>query len=140
MVVGKFCVGDFVSPRTRVTLTEDLKVCFNLLIDTFCFSVRLGVIGGEEGEVIVKEFSKLFDKGRGELWTMIRDYFVVESKAKVNLVEKKGGYFFGGNRFLGRAENYPFSKVMVDHNQQKIKARGSREINDKVIRDLLKEA
>ena len=63
VVVHKFCVGDLVCSGTRVGPTEDPKVCFNLLVDTFCFAVRLRVIGSGKGEVIVEEFPKLFGEG-----------------------------------------------------------------------------
>ena len=39
--------------------------------------------------------------------------------------------------FLGGAENYPFCKPMVDHNQKKVKARGYWQVSDKVAQDLL---
>ena len=55
-------------------------------------------------------------------------------------MKKECGDPFGGDRFLGRAENYPLHKAMVDHNQQGIKTRGGREVSDKVTRDLLKGA
>ena len=41
-------VGDFVGPETRIASTEDPEVCFNLLIDTFCFTVGLKVVRGGE--------------------------------------------------------------------------------------------
>ena len=47
--------------------------------------------------------------------TTIRDDFVKKSKAKEDFVKKEGGDSFGGDRFLGRAENYPLSKSMVYH-------------------------
>ena len=81
MVVGKLSIRDFVSPGTRVGPTEDPKMCLNLLVDMFCFAVRLGVIGGGKGEVIVEESIKLFGEGRGKLWSSIGDDFVIESKA-----------------------------------------------------------
>ena len=137
VIVGEFCMGDFVSPGTRVGSAEDLKVRFNLLVDMFCFTVGLGVIGGGEGEVIVEELSELFDEGRSELWTTIRDDFVVEPKTEVYFVEEKGSYPFGSDGFLDRAENYPLRKAMVDHNQQRIEAGGSREVGDQVTGDLL---
>ena len=43
--------------------TEDLKICFNFLVDPFSLPVRLGVIGSREGEIVVKEFSKFLGKG-----------------------------------------------------------------------------
>ena len=63
VIVGEFRVGDLVGPGTGIEPTENLKVCFNLLVDTFCFTVGLWVIGGGEGQVIVKEFSELLSEG-----------------------------------------------------------------------------
>ena len=72
--------------------------------------------------------------------TTIGDDFVKKSEVKENLVEKEGCDPFGGNRFLGRAENYPLSKSMVYHDQERIEARGDGEVGDKVAGDLLKGA
>ena len=97
MIVGKFSVRDFICLRTRVASTEDPEVHFNILMNTFCFTVRLGVIDSREGEVIVKHHLKFFCKGRGELWTMIRDYFVVKPEKKVDFMEKEVGYSLCGD-------------------------------------------
>ena len=83
MIVGEFCVGDFVSPETGVGPIEDPKVCFDLLVYMFCFAIGLGVIGGGQGEVVIEESSKLLGEGRGELWATIRDDFVVEPEVEV---------------------------------------------------------
>ena len=71
MVVGELCMGDLISPGTGVGPAEDPKVCFNLLVDTFCFAIRLWMVDSGEGEVIVEEFLKLLGKGRSELWATI---------------------------------------------------------------------
>ena len=55
-------------------------------------------------------------------------------------MEKEGGNSLGGDRFLGGAKNHPLSKSMVYHNQERVKARGDREISDEITRDLLKGA
>ena len=39
MSSARFSVRDFVCPGTRVGSTEDPKVRFNFLVDTFCFAV-----------------------------------------------------------------------------------------------------
>ena len=39
VIVREFSMGDLVCPETRVGPAEDLKVCFNLLVDTFSFAV-----------------------------------------------------------------------------------------------------
>ena len=42
---------------SRIGAAEDLKVSFYFLVDSFCFSVRLRVVGGGEGEFITEELS-----------------------------------------------------------------------------------
>ena len=70
----------------------------------------------------------------------IRDDFVKKSKAKEDFVEKERGDSLGSDRFLGRAKNHPLSKPMVDHDQERVKARGEGKICDKIARDLLEGA
>ena len=70
----------------------------------------------------------------------VGDDFIEESEAKEDFVEKEGGNSFGGNRFLSRAENHPLSKSEVYHDQERIKARGDREIGDKIAGNLLEGA
>ena len=67
----------------------------------------------------------------------VRDDFIKKSKTEEDFVEKKGGDSFSGDRFLSRAKNHPLSKPMVDHDQERIKARGDREISDKIAGNLL---
>ena len=81
VIVCKFSIGDLVSPGTRVASTEDPKVCFNLLVNVFSFTIRLRVIHGQEGEVVVKESPQFLDKGGCKLWALISDDLVIESKA-----------------------------------------------------------
>ena len=110
------------------------------MVDTFCFAVGLWVIGGGEREVVVEEFAKLLGESGGELWATIRDDFVVEPEVEVDFVEKEGSYSLGSDGFLCGAENYPLCKAMVNHDQQGIEARGSREVGDQVTGDLLEGA
>ena len=117
VVVGKLCMGDLINPGTRVGPAEDPKVRFDLLVDTFCFTVGLGVIGGGEGEVIVEEFAKFLGESGGKLQAMIRDDFIIEPKVKIYFMEKEDGYPFDDDGFLGGAENYPLHKAIVDHDQ-----------------------
>ena len=138
--MGKLHMRDLIGPGTRVGPTEDPKVGFNLLVDTFRFAIELRVVDSGEREVIVQEFSKFLDKGGGELWAMIGDDFIIESEMEVHLVKEKGSYPFSGDRFLGGAENYPLCKAMVDYNQQGVKTGGGGEVGDEVARDLLEGA
>ena len=69
--------------------------------------------------------------------TLIRNDFVKKSKAKEDFVEKEGGDSFGSDGFLGRAKNHPLSKPMVYHDQERIEARGDREVRDKITGNLL---
>ena len=100
VIVGKLSMRDLICPRTRVGPIEDLKIGFNLLVDTFSFTIGLRVIYGGEGEVIVKEFVKFSSEGGYKLRTLIRDDLVIEPKAEVDFVEKESCYSLGSDGFL----------------------------------------
>ena len=53
VVVNKFGMSYQICPQGGVISIEDSKVCFNFLIDPFCFSLRLGMIGGRQGDIVV---------------------------------------------------------------------------------------
>ena len=120
VVVCEFHMGNFVSPGGRIRSTKDPRIGFYFLVDFFRFPIRLRVVGSGEGKVGVEEFPEFFGKGEDGLWTMIKDNLVIEPKEKVDLVEKKGGDPFCSDCFLCEAENYPLSKRMVDHNQERV--------------------
>ena len=71
------------------------------------------------------------------MWTTIRDNLVIEPEAEVDLVEKEDGNPFCSDHLLCGAENYPLSKSMVNHNQERVKAREGWQVSDEVTRDLL---
>ena len=52
-------------------------------------------------------------------------------------MEEKSSYPFSSDCFLGRAEDYPLHKAVVDHDQERVKVRGVGEVGDEVTRDLL---
>ena len=51
----KLSSGKEIHPFPRVVGTEDVKICFNLLIGSFCLSVCLRVIRGGEFDIVVEE-------------------------------------------------------------------------------------
>ena len=53
VIVSEFCVGDRFGPRCGIIATEDTKIGLDFLVNSFSFAVRLGMIGGGEGEVVV---------------------------------------------------------------------------------------
>ena len=67
----------------------------------------------------------------------IRDDFIKKSKTEEDFVEKEGGDSLGGDRFFSRAKNHPLSKPMVYHDQERVKARGDREIGNEITGNLL---
>ena len=71
---------------------------------------------------------------------MIRDDFVVEAKSFEYFGEEQGSDSGSIDGFLGRAENYPLSKPMVDHDQKGIEAIRKGEVGDQIAGDLLKGA
>ena len=75
------------------------------------------MIGSGEKEVMVENLSKLFCEGGDKLWTMIRDDFITKLKTELDLMKKESSYSLYDDGLLDRAENYPLSKPMVNHDQ-----------------------
>ena len=138
--MSKFGVGDHLGPCGRGVATEDAEISLDFLVDTFCFSIRLRVVSGGEGEIVSEESSEFFGKGGGELRTSIGDDLVIEAEPSVNLVEEKRGNPFGGDGFLRRAENHPLSKPMVYHDQKTVKAVREGKVRDQITGNLLEGA
>ena len=75
MVVGEFGMGDRFCPSGGFTSTKDSEVRFYLLVYPFGLSVRLQVIGGREGEIVLEDASKFLGQFGGKLGSMIGDDF-----------------------------------------------------------------
>ena len=61
-----------VHPFPRVVGTEDMEICFNLLIGSLSLSIHLGVICGGKFDIIVEESCEFSSKGRRELQASVR--------------------------------------------------------------------
>ena len=109
-------------PGLRVVGTEDAEIGFEFLIGSFSLSVGLRVVGSGEFDVIFQETGKLSCERRGELGTTIRDKGVMKAKAFEYIVKKELSDPGCINGFATRSENYPFSKAMVDHDQDRIES------------------
>ena len=74
------------------------------------------------------------------MWSMIGDDFVIEAKYFEYFGEEQGGDSSGIDSFLGRVENYPLSKPMVNHDKKGTKTIRKGEVGDQIAGDLLKGA
>jgi hypothetical protein len=90
------------------------------------------MIGGRGCDGVIKEFSKSFREFRDELRASVRDNLVVESKSAVNMLEEKFCYTLQSDGFQARSNNYPLHKAVVDHDHNRIKSTGGREIHDEI--------
>ena len=138
MIVSEFSMGNVLSPGSRVGAAEDPKISFHLLVNMFSFSISLRVISSGEGEFVAKKFSQFSGEGRSELWSVIRDNLIIETKPFEDFREEQGGDSGGVDGFLGGAENHPLSKPMVDHDQKGIKTVREGKVGDQIAGDLLK--
>ena len=75
--MDKFGRGEELGPFPRVVGAEDPKIGFNILIGLFSLSIRLGVVGRGETNVLFKDTGKFASKGRGKLSASIRDDGVI---------------------------------------------------------------
>ena len=105
----------------RVVGAEDAEISFKFLIGSFSLSVGLRVIGSGKFDVVFQETSKLSCECGGELGTTIRDSGVMEAKSFEYIVKKELGNPGCVNSFVTRSKNYPLSKTMVDHDQDRVK-------------------
>ena len=106
----------------RVVGTEDAEIGFEFLIGLFGLPIGLRVVGGGKFDVVFQETGKLSCECRGELGTTIRDNGVMKTKTFEYVVKKELGDSGCINGFATRSKNYPLSKTMVDHNQDRIES------------------
>ena len=71
--MDKFCRGEELSPFPRVMGAKDPKGGFNLLMGSFGLSIRVGVVGRGEMDVVFETTGKFLGKGRGKLQASVRD-------------------------------------------------------------------
>ena len=57
VIMGEFCEGDVLRPRSGVRATEDPEIGFYFLVDAFGLPISLRVVGSGEGKFITEEFS-----------------------------------------------------------------------------------
>ena len=124
-------------PGLRVVGTEDAEIGFKFLIGSFGLSVGLRVVVGGKFDIVLQETSKLSCECGGKLGTMIRDNGVMETKSFEYVVKKELGDPSCINGFVTRSKNYPLSKTMVDHDQNKVKSQGRWKVGNEVNRELL---
>ena len=134
----EFSGGKELHPFSWVIGAEDAEISLEFLIGSFSLSVGLRVVGGGKSYVVVEETCKFPCEGRSELRTMIRDEGVVKTEVFEYEVKKQLGNPCSVNGLLTRCKNYPLSKAMVDHDHDRIKSRGGREVSDEVNRELFK--
>ena len=48
-IVSEFRKGEELQPIVLLEVTKDMEELFNFLVDSFCFSINLGVEGHREG-------------------------------------------------------------------------------------------
>ena len=49
VIVGEFCEGNVLSPRSRIRATEDLQIGFYFLVHMFGLPISLRVVGSGKG-------------------------------------------------------------------------------------------
>ena len=79
------------------------------------------MISSGKGNIVLKEVSEFLSKGRGELWSSVRDHLGVKAKSRENMGEKELCDSSSIDVFSAGAINYPLHKAMVYHDHNRIK-------------------
>jgi len=95
-------------------------------------SIGLRVIGSRRCNGVIEELSKSFQEFGDELRASIRDELVVKSKSTIDMLKENFCYPFRSNGFQARSNNYPLHEAVVNHNHNRIKSTGGREICDEI--------
>ena len=86
------------------------------------------MVGSREGNIVLEKLGQLLCEGKGKLWTVVQDYFIMETKAGEDIFEKQDGDAGSIDSFVTRDENHPLCKPMVNHDQNRVKTGGQRQI------------
>ena len=95
------------------------------------------MIGCGECEVVLEYSTQFFCEFQGKLRSSIGDDLCVQTEAEKYFVEKEGGNSLSRDSFLRWAENYPLTKAVVHHNQERVKTRGGGKVSDEVTKNLM---
>ena len=81
LIVAKLHERVQLMPHFRVVGAKDSEVDFELLIDSFCFSISLRVVSGTSEHFYSKESHDFTEYLRGKLWSSIREEGIREAKS-----------------------------------------------------------
>ena len=87
----KLSSGKEICPFLRIVGTENVKVCFNLLIGLLNLSVCLRVCSGEL-DIVVGESCQFSSKGRCELWASVGYQGIMKSELLEHMVKERFGH------------------------------------------------
>ena len=88
----KLSGGKEVCSFLRIVGTENVKICFNLLIGSLGLSICLRVICGGKFGIVVEELCKFSGKGRSKLGAFVRYQGVMEAKSFEYIMEEEFGH------------------------------------------------
>ena len=81
VIMHEFCKGNMLCPGGQVRATEDPKVGFDFLVNSFSFSISPWVVCSGESEFVAKKISEFFSECRSKLECLVRDDFIIEAKS-----------------------------------------------------------
>ena len=81
--------GEELGPLVRIVCTKDPKISFNFLVGLFRLPISLWMISSGEADIVFKDSSEFPSESSGELWAVVRDKGIVESKVFEHVVKKE---------------------------------------------------
>ena len=88
VVINEFSLFKGFIPGRRIVNTIDREIELYFAVCSFCSSIGLRVECGSKFVVNSNEVTEFFPEHRVELWSSVREYFVGESKSRINIVQK----------------------------------------------------
>ncbi len=117
IVVGKLSKGEPIAPVGLSIVDKDVEILFNLLVDSLCLSISLGVehSGGVRHDVKhpIEFLHELGDK----LGSLVGDHGHGHAMSCVDVVSKDSGPSFGGEFSVASDRDDGFRKLVDNHQE-----------------------
>ena len=117
--------------------TEYSKVCFQCLVCVFGLAICLEMEGSAHTKVYSQQLSQGLKKVGRELWTSVRNDYIHETKAAINLSVENVRCSFRGNSFVTWVKDGGLGESLIDHYCNGVESVRQGEVSDEIDGHLL---
>ena len=130
--MAEFHEGVQLVPCFGVVEAKDPEIDFEFLIDSFCFSISLGVVGGTPECLHSEELHYLAEYLKGKLGSSVREERLRKAKTFEHMFNVIQGCLNSINCLVTGNRDYPLYRSVVDNNHETVVAIANQQICDEI--------